>query len=141
MVKVNKHAVDRKNKFSNFILHSYPNFISNKIKVMNIGKITKYDKSAHTCTVQLLPLQHDNSKTAPIPEVIVPSTIWQTDKAMEKIKEKISLDYKPMKVGSVVSVGFFDTEIDNFRGKSNFKIESYRKHSLNDAILLGVIKP
>lgn len=141
MRKLNKKVVDRKNKASNFMFNAYPQFIMEKIHCINLGRIIKYNKSDHTCSVQLLPLQHDNDKIAPINEVIVPASIWQNDVAMEKIKEKISVEYKALKVGSVVTIGFFDTEIDNFSGKSNFKVESSRKHSLNDATLLGVIEP
>ncbi|UQS85791.1 hypothetical protein MOO46_07305 (plasmid) [Apilactobacillus apisilvae] len=141
MRKPNKKVVDRKNKVSNFIFNAYPQFIMGKIHCINLGRIIKYDKADHTCSVQLLPLQHDNDKIAPINEVIVPASIWQNDKAMEKIKDKISIEYKSLKVGSVVTIGFFDTEIDNFAGKDNFKIDSTRKHSLNDATLLGVIEP
>lgn len=141
MRKPNKKVVDSKNKASNFMFDVYPQLIMSKIHCINIGRIIKYNKSEHTCSVQLLPLQHDNEKIAPINEVIVPASIWQTDNAMAKIKDKISIEYKSLKVGSVVTIGFFDTEIDNFAGKSNFKVESTRRHSLNDATLLGVIEP
>lgn len=136
---INKNVVDRDSSVKNFFTGYYLKYIYANLNCINLGRVIKYDKYNHTCNVQLLPLQSDGNKRTPLNEVLVPKSIWQTDKAMQAIKEKISIEYQSLKVGSVVAVGFFDREIDNFSGKANYKLESDRMHALNDALVLEVI--
>lgn len=128
--------LDSNNKTSNFFLETLPHLVSDRINVMSLARVTRYEKKRHICSVKLLPMK-DGQSVAPLTEVIVPASIWQIDKFMKAKSDK----YQTMKVGSIVNVGFFDTEIDNYQGKRNFKVESHRRHSLNDAIILGVVKP
>lgn len=44
-----------------------------------------------------------------------------------------------MGIGQVVIVGFCDNDIDNYRGAADFPTSSNRMHSVNDAVILGVI--
>lgn len=46
--------------------------------------------------------------------------------------------YRKLKVGDVVVVLFLDFDSDNFDG-SNFTVTTSRAHSLNDAVIVGVI--
>lgn len=131
---------DKKNKFTDYFIGKYPQAVANSIHCSGIGRVSKYDKKDHTCSIQLLSKPNGN-KLPPLIQVIVPATIYQTDDIMTKLAKKNSLKYQPMKVGSIVSVGFFDTDIDEFDGKNEFDSDSKRSHSLNDAFLIGVINP
>ncbi|TPR23129.1 hypothetical protein DY120_07430 [Apilactobacillus micheneri] len=158
------NVVDKSDKFINFFSKTYPNYILKNIQCINLGRVTKYDKKNHECEVQLLPLQSDNTKIAPLNYVIVPANIYEQDdlksftnkineivqninkipKADINVKKldpkKLIKQHPILKVNSVVTVGFFDCDIDNYKGKNNFKVETTRKHSLTDAVILGVIK-
>lgn len=45
-----------------------------------------------------------------------------------------------VKRGDYVVVGFVDRDIDNFTGSGQFELASRRMHSVNDGVILGVIK-
>lgn len=137
-----KESVDHEDYFTNFMTETLPKAIMAQINCINIGKVTKYNKAKNTCDVQLLPLQLDSQKMAEITEVLVPASITSQDEFNSKIAKINKVAYKKLfKVGAVVSVGFLDRELDNYHGNnSNYKIETDRMHSLNDAVILGVIK-
>lgn len=44
-----------------------------------------------------------------------------------------------IKIGDVVIVGFCDRDIDNYRNNSDFTLSTSRMHSINDAVILGVL--
>lgn len=136
-------TVDHEDYFTNFMTEVLPKAISAQINCINIGKVTHYDKKRHVADIQPLPLQLDNEKMAVITNTIVPASIYSQDDLNSQLAQKNKIKYtKLMKVGAVVCIGFFDRELDNYHGNnSNYKIESDRMHSLNDAIVLGVIKP
>lgn len=137
-----KDTVDHEDYFTNFMTELLPKAISAQINCINIGKVTKYNKSKHTCDIQLLPLQLDSQKMAEITEALVPASIYKQEEFNKQIAKLNKVEYKEMfKVGCVITVGFFDRELDNYHGNnSNYKIETDRMHSLNDAVVLGVIK-
>lgn len=137
MPKVKKNVVDPKHKMSDFLEKELIPLISSQINCNMIGRVISYRKTDHRCSVQPLPLQSDGDKRAPLVECVVPSSIWQLDEVLGKL----SKSWKPMKVGSVVSVDFCDREMDNWTGKSNYAIETKRVHSLQDTIIQAVIFP
>lgn len=40
--------------------------------------------------------------------------------------------------GKIVAIVFSDCELDNINGSTDFKPESSRQHSVNDAVVVGV---
>lgn len=134
--------VDHENVFSDLITQQIPKAIASQINCISIGRIAHYNHAKHTCDVQLLPRELDGSKVAMITDVIVPRSLYSQDAFNRRIAEKLSIKYnKLLKVGSVVTIGFFDRELDNFHGDGRtYKVETDRMHSLNDATLLGVVQ-
>uniref|UniRef100_UPI00403F9A43 hypothetical protein n=1 Tax=Lentilactobacillus hilgardii TaxID=1588 RepID=UPI00403F9A43 len=144
MLKKRKVAIDAKNKQVNFFKNDFLEFFKSEINCHIIGRVISYDKAHHRCDVQPLPLQSDGDKRAALTEVIVPASIWQMDSFFQKIcaNKNVSLNgYKPMVISSVVWVGFCDREMDNWSGKNNYKIDTKRMHSMQDAVIEAVIKP
>lgn len=133
-----KKVSDPKNKLSDFLTEELIPMIQAAINCHIVGRVISYDKSRHVCDVQPLPLQSDKDKRAALTECVVPASIWQTDEAMVALKAP---DYKKMKVGSVVWIGYCDREMDNWTGSSNYQLESKRMHSLQDPVVEAVINP
>ncbi|MFC6180355.1 hypothetical protein [Lactiplantibacillus daowaiensis] len=102
-------------------------YISAGINCHMMGRIISYSQSSHTCEVQPLPLQSDGDKRAPLTEVIVPASIYKI--AGLKIKRN-----------SVVWIGYCDRDMDNWTGANNYKIETKRMHSIQDAVVEAVIE-
>lgn len=159
---------DKRNKSTEFLMQTMPELISSELSCHTIGRVLSYNKAHHRCDVQILPLQSDGEKRAALTEVVVPDSISMINDIVDfmkwadgfvdtynghtnppaggvsgayhhfnKKKEKHAF-----KVGSVVWIGFFDRDSDNFNGSGdNFKIETRRMHSLQDAFVGGVIKP
>ena len=167
MPKKRKVAIDAKNKQVNFFKNDFLEFFKSEVNCHTIGRVISYDKAHHRCDVQPLPLQSDGDKRAALTEVVVPDSIsminnivdfmkWAdkfvdtynghtnppaggvsgTYHHFDKVKEKHAF-----KVGSVVWVGFCDREMDNWSGKNNYKIDTKRMHSIQDAVIEAVIKP
>lgn len=136
-------TVDHEDYFTNFMTDILPKAIASQINCINIGKITHYDAKKHLADVQPLPLQLDNEKIAVITNALVPASLYEQDDLNSQLAKANKIKYtKLIKVGAVVSIGFFDRELDNYHdNNSNYKIESDRMHSLNDPVILGVIKP
>ena len=134
-----KQVPDGKNKATDFISKELIPMIQAAINCHTIGRVISYDRNIHTCDVQPLPLQSDGDKRAALTECVVPATIWQVDEALMSLKD--IKGYQPMRIGSVVYVGFNDREMDNWTGKSNYKLASKRMHSIQDPVIEAVIKP
>ena len=120
------------------------NVFKSEVSCHTIGRVISYDKAHRRCDVQPLPLQSDGDKRAALTEVVVPASVWQMDAFFRKIctNKNVKLNgYKPMAIGSVVWVGFCDREMDNWSGKNNYKIDTKRMHSIQDAVIEAVIKP
>lgn len=130
-------TVDSKNKMANFFKDDIRRFINDDVNCHILARVIKYDKDSHRCDCQPLALQSDGDKRATLVECIVPSSIWQTDKAMAKAYP----DWKPMRVNSVVWIEFGDREMDNWTGTSNYKIDSTRMHSIQDPYVGSVVTP
>ena len=127
---------DKRNKSTEFLMQTLPELINSELNCHTIGRVLSYDKAHHRCDVQILPLQSDGEKRAALTEVIVPKSISFLNAVAAHIKSDVVF-----KVGSVVWIGFFDRDSDNFNGSgNNFKIETRRMHSLQDAFVGGVIK-
>ncbi|WP_282804016.1 hypothetical protein [Secundilactobacillus kimchicus] len=135
-------TADPKNVQANLYKDVLRRFINADIHVAMIGRVIKYDKDHHTCEVQPLPLEQDNDKRAPLVEVDVPSSVWQTDSFIQKLCEKADISgYQPMRVNSVVGIGFWDQDAENWTGTTNFKLESGRMHSIQDPYVQVVLIP
>lgn len=144
MPKKRKVAIDAKNKQSNFLKNEFLEFFKSEVNCHTIGRVISYDKAHHRCDVQPLPLQSDGDKRAALTEVVVPASVWQMDTFFQKNRtnKNVNLNgYKPMAISSVVWVGFCDREMDNWSGKNNYKIDTKRMHSIQDAVIEAVIKP
>lgn len=138
---ISRNTSDPEGLFVDYMLNDLPKYVASKINCINLGKIIHNDTKRHECNIQLLPLTMDEQKVAVVSRAIVPASIYKQDELNSKLAKANKLKYEPMlKVGSVVTVGFFDREIDNFQHGKNYKIESDRMHSLNDPIVLGVIE-
>lgn len=138
---INKHVVNPDGEFIDYMINDLPKYVASKINCISIGKIVKNDKKRHECNVQLLPLQMDNQKPAIVSRAIIPASLYKQDELNAKLAKKNDIKYsRLLKVGAVVSIGFFDREIDNFDGAKNYKIDTDRMHSLNDPVILGVIQ-
>lgn len=138
-----KHGtVDKHNKMAEFFKDDVRRFINDDINCHQMCRVNRYDKGKHSADCQPLALQSDGDKRAMLIDVKVPASIWQLDDAMDKIAKKVDgLDWKPLKVGSVVWVGFNDRDLGNWTGKTNYKLESTRMHSVQDAAIESVMTP
>ena len=127
---------DKRNKSTEFLMQTMPELINSELNCHTLGRVLRYDKVHHRCDVQILPLQSDGEKRAALTEVVVPKSISFLNTVAAYIKSDVVF-----KAGSVVWLGFFDRDSDNFNGSgNNFKIETRRMHSLQDAFVGGVIK-
>lgn len=122
-----RRVVDPKNKLYRFMMDVLTPFIGAQINCHQMCRVISYDASHHVCEAEPMPLQSDGDKRAALTEVIVPASIYKIPGL--KIKKD-----------SVVWVGFGDRDMDNWSGKSNFKIETRRMHSLQDATVEVVIE-
>lgn len=168
MPKGSKHQVmDARNKMQNFLKNGLLPYISNDLNVHQIGRVIKYKRGDDRCDVQPLALQSDGDKRAALTDVIVPDSISMINDIVDFMKWAdefvdtynghtnppaggVSGTYHHFdkkkeahgfKVGSVVWIEFADQETDNWTGKNNYKIDTKRMHSIQDAYIGGVIKP
>jgi len=171
MPKPRKKSVDPNNKLVNFLDDEFLPMLVSQVHTHLIGRVIKYNKAKAVCDIQPLALQSDGDKRAPLANVIVPDSISMIndivdfmhhfDKMIDTYNGHIhqgvhgptsgpsahqshfdkDKEKHAFKVGSVVWVGIADTELDNWTGKSNFKIETKRQHSVNDAVVEEVLKP
>ncbi|MCW4398114.1 hypothetical protein LDJ81_03585 [Lentilactobacillus parabuchneri] len=144
MPKKRRVAIDAKNKQVNFFKNEFLEFFKSEVYCHTIGRVISYDKAHHRCDVQPLPLQSDGDKRAALTEVVVPASVWQMDTFFQKNRTNKNVNfngYKPMAISSVVWVGFCDREMDNWSGRNNYKIDTKRMHSIQDAVIEAVIEP
>lgn len=94
-----------------------------RINVMHLCRVISYNSSTKRADVQPLALRSNNSKRSMIQNVIVSKHCQSS-----------------MAKGIVVCVVFADRDLENFKDKFDFKIASRRMHSLNDAVIVGVIE-
>lgn len=140
-------SVDRRNKMAEFFKDDVRRFINDDINCHLMCRVNRYDKGDHSADCQPLPLQEDGDKRAMLIDVKVPASIWQLDKFMPIISDQLKgakqagFDWQPLKVGSVVWVGFHDRDMGNWTGKGNYKLESNRMHSIQDACIESVVTP
>lgn len=149
----NEIPVDQNGKVSDFWREFYMDYIGKNINCHLLGRVTNYDSSRHRCTVQPLPLTSVGNKRSPLVEVVVPANIYQ----QENIETAINglaysannseysigaggIDLTTIGVGSVVVVGFFDRDIENWNGSGNYNLRTRRMHDLNDSFVEAVIE-
>lgn len=106
----------------------YKKKIFNDLHVIQLCRVVSV--SGNRASVQPLALKQDKSKRAMILGALIPKHCFKCcpDCTHEDIKS-----------GDVVIVGFCDYDIDNYRGNGDFSVSSSRMHSVNDAVVLGVI--
>lgn len=127
--KKKSKIVDPKNKLYLFIMDVLAPFIGAQINCHQQCRVLSYDSRAHTCEAEPLPLQSDGDKRAALTEVIVPESVYK----VSGVK---------LKRDSIIWVGFGDRDMDNWSGgASNYKIDTRRTHSIQDAVVEAVIKP
>lgn len=95
--------------------------IKESINVSLPCRVVSYDGSTKIADVQPLSLRSDGTKRGLIQDAIV----------LKHVENDIS-------VGKVVVVLFTDCELDNLSGSNDFKPDSRRSHSVNDAVVIGV---
>lgn len=105
------------------IIDDLINLAMRRINVMHLCRVISYSSSTKRADVQPLALRSNNSKRSMIQNVIVSKHCQSS-----------------MAKGKVVCVVFADRDLENFKGNKDFSLSSKRMHSLNDAVIVGVIE-
>lgn len=128
MAKKKAKIMDPKNKLYLFVMDVLVPFIGAQINCHQHCRVLSYDSKTHTCEVEPLPLQSDGDKRAALTEVKVPESVYKVPGV-------------EIKRDTIVWVGFADRDMDNWTGgASNYKIDTRRTHSFQDAVVEAVIK-
>lgn len=100
-------------------------FFQAKVNCIMLGEIVSIDKpngAPWRADVKLAPKQSDGSERAIIGDCLV------LDSAAKA------------KRGDPVVIAFHDRDMDNYTGHGTFSLASRRMHSINDGIVMGVVK-
>ncbi|EAC2203415.1 hypothetical protein MJV52_002303 [Listeria monocytogenes] len=100
---------------------SFIRLINSSVSVLLMCRVVNYDASNKRADVQPLNLKPNGAKRAMILDALV----------LKHTEEDIS-------EGKIVAIVFSDCELDNINGSTDFKPESSRQHSVNDAVVVGV---
>lgn len=100
----------------------FMNIIMTKISVSKLCRVVSYDAGAKRADIQPLDRKRNGSKRGMIQDAFI----------LKHVTDDIT-------VGAVVCVLFADCELDNVRGDQDFTPDSSRSHSVNDAIIVGVV--
>ncbi|QDA74640.1 hypothetical protein EOT00_06670 [Listeria seeligeri] len=100
---------------------SFIRLVNSSVSVLLMCRVVNYDAINKRADVQPLNLKPNGSKRGMILDALV----------LKHAEED-------MAQGKVVAVVFSDFELDNIRGASDFKPDSTRQHSVNDAVVMGV---
>lgn len=108
-------------------LHVFSDTIfKNVMRTLNVGtlaRVTKLDSDNWVADLQPMPLTESEMQRAPLMNVHISKTVRDI-----------------LKVGDVAIVLFLDRNINNFDGTNkNFIIANNRTHSVNDAVIVGVL--
>lgn len=108
-------------------LHVFSDTIfKNVMRTLNVGtlaRVTSIDKEKWLADLQPMPLTGSGLQRAPLLHVYI----------SKQLRETIEL-------GDVAVVLFLDRNINNFDGSNNnFIIANERTHSVNDAVVVGLI--
>lgn len=95
--------------------------IKESISVSLPCRVVSYDGSTKTADVQPLNLRPDGTKRGLIQDALV----------LKHVEKDIA-------AGKTVIVLFADCELDNLSSSNDFKPDSRRTHSVNDAVVIGV---
>ncbi|MBD5430149.1 hypothetical protein [Lactobacillus sp.] len=125
------------------------------IKVACLARVVSYNKNKHVADIVPLVTSSEGEVSAQLLDVPVSRNCYEFDEYLEKIKSDYrTLDNNPkistsllssipskpaMKKGAVVLVVFMDKNHDNWEGSNNFKPNTTRLHSINDAMIIGVM--
>lgn len=121
---IEKHPISR-----NEILALSQNAVFSRLNCHNIGKITEFDVSTQTCTIELMQLKQMNSEIIiPAPLTEVPLIIYGTSNA------NITL---PNPVGTICLVLFLDRNMDTFMETGEQYVpDTSRMHDFTDCVAL-----
>ncbi|EAC4247909.1 hypothetical protein V8L40_002609 [Listeria monocytogenes] len=100
---------------------SFIRLVNSSVSVLLMCRVVNYDVANKRADVQPLNLKRNGTKRGMILDALV----------LKHLEED-------MAQGKVVAVVFADCELDNIQGPSDFKPDSYRQHSVNDAVVVGV---
>ncbi|MBM5675616.1 hypothetical protein [Listeria seeligeri] len=100
---------------------SFIRLVNSSVSVLLMCRVVNYDATNKRADVQPLNLKRNGTKRGMILDALV---LKHAEEGMAQ--------------GKVVAVVFADCELDNIQGASDFKPGSYRQHSVNDAVVVGV---
>ncbi|EGK2525012.1 hypothetical protein IOQ60_000799 [Listeria monocytogenes] len=100
---------------------SFIRLVNSSVSVLLMCRVVNYDASNKRADVQPLNLKANGAKRAMILDALV----------LKHVEEDIS-------EGKIVAIVFSDCELDNINGSTDFKPDSSRQHSVNDAVVVGV---
>lgn len=127
--------MDQNNKAADFLGQMYLEYIGKNVNCHMIGRVTAYNPDRGRCDVQPLPLTSKGNKRAPLVEVIVPANISQ----QIAVAKAIEVNLTTIRVGAIVTVGFFDRDIENFKDGNSYNLKTKRMHSMQDSFVEAVI--
>lgn len=117
-----------------------------QVNVGDFAKVVKYDKARHVADVLPLVSDTDGMDTpAIINECPVLYPCYAVDELRKEIKGLATKSLAPikerptMKTGATVFIVFNNRDLDNFE-KSSYTKASERMHSINDAVVVGVLE-
>lgn len=99
---------------------SFIQLVNSSVSVLLMCRVVNYDVANKRADVQPLNLKRNGAKRGMILDALV----------LKHVEED-------MAQGKVVAVVFADCELDNIQGTSDFKPDSSRQHSVNDAVVVG----
>lgn len=126
-------TIDKTKADFNDIMEVTQNAVMSRINCHGVGKITEFDKTAQTATIQLMQLkQFANEIYTPAPLTEVPLIIYGNEQS------GITL---PDPTGTICLVFFLDRNIDNFilTGEM-YQPETSRMHDFSDCIAITTFK-
>ncbi|EAC5129619.1 hypothetical protein WKM37_000100 [Listeria monocytogenes] len=100
---------------------SFIRLVNSSVSVLLMCRVVNYDATNKRADVQPLNLKRNGTKRGMIIDALV---LKHTEEDMAQ--------------GKVVAVVFSDCELDNIQGSGDFKPDSSRQHSVNDAVVVGV---
>lgn len=104
------------------------------IHVGEFAKVTSID-DIDSGEVNVMPLAGDGDGKPELQSVFI---LEQAKYVPDNLGDDNKLSYRKLKVGDIVLVNYLDSDHDNFQG-SEFEVSTDRMHSVNDAIVVGVV--
>jgi len=120
-----------KNKDIDFITDYFLPLIQASINCQTIAKVVRISGNEADC--QPLPLQSNGDKRGMLISCLVAKQAMYYPNSTDGTK------LTKLHVGNEVTVSFLDRDMDNY-SNGEFSLASRRMHSINDGIVLGVLK-